>query len=262
MCHDPSASVPMADRDEGPVSGTEFELPTSDGRRFPAYLASPGRPTGSPIVLLPDAGGLHPFYQELARRFARLGHPTLAIDYYGRTAGSRARDDGFDHVSHLERLLRRTMLSDVHTAVGHLRTVTGETPFVLGFCLGGATGLLAGTTDLDIAGAVAFYPWLGELGREPALPAEFVAGMRCPVLGLFGEADEVTPVAVARAFDDHLDRAGVPHDIVIYPDAVHGFFEWHYLDTNRRPDIVEDVWPRLAAFFAAPTETGVRPRSG
>jgi pimeloyl-ACP methyl ester carboxylesterase len=31
------------------------------------------------------------------------------------------------------------------------------------------------------------------------LQKEFVAGIRCPVLGLFGEADTVTPVAVARA---------------------------------------------------------------
>jgi dienelactone hydrolase len=77
-----------------------------------------------------------------------------------------------------------------------LSTVAGDAPFLVGFWLGGATALLAGTTDLDVAGVVAFYPWTGDLGREPALPDEFVAGVRCPVLGLFGDADPVIPTAV------------------------------------------------------------------
>jgi carboxymethylenebutenolidase len=242
----------MAPGDECPVSGAELVLSTSDGNRFPAYLASPQRPTGPPIVLLPDAGGLDPFYRELARRFAGLGQPTLAIDYYGRTAESPARDGGFEHLPHLQQLLRETMLLDVRAGVEHLSAVAGAAPFLLGFCLGGATVLLAGTTDLDIAGVVAFYPWTGDLGREPALPDEFVAGVRRPVLGLFGDADTVIPVAVPRAFDDHLDRAGVPHEIVIYPGAPHGFFEMHYLDREVRPGVVDDVWRRLSAFFAAP----------
>jgi len=254
VCYDDDARVPTAPGEEGKVSGAELDLSTSDGNRFPAYLASPERPTGPPLVLLPDAGGLDPFYRELARRFAGLGQPTLAIDYYGRTAESRTRDDGFDYLPHQKQLLRETMLLDVRAGVDHLSAVAGEVPFLLGFCLGGATVLLAGTTDLDVAGVVAFYPWTGELGREPALPDEFVAGVRRPVLGLFGDADVVIPTAVPRAFDDHLGKAGVPHEIVIYPGAPHGFFERHYLDREVRPEVVDDVWRRLTAFFGAPGE--------
>src|SRR5262245_30287925 len=191
VCYEDSALVPLAPGHETPVTGAELELSASDGNHFPAYLASPEQPTGRPIVLLPDAGGLDPFYRELARRFAGLGQPTLAIDYYGRTAESPARDDGFDHLPHQKQLLRETMLLDVRAGVDHLSTAAGDAPFLVGFCLGGATALLAGTTDLDIAGVVAFYPWTGALGREPALPDEFVAGVRCPVLGLFGDADTV-----------------------------------------------------------------------
>lgn len=247
MCYDENDLVPLAPGVEVPVSGAELDLSTSDSNRFPAYLAMPERPSGPPIVLLPDAGGLDPFYRELARRFAGLGHPTLAIDYYGRTAESRARDGEFEYLPHQQQLLRETMLLDVRAGVDHLSTVTDGAPFVLGFCLGGATALLAGTTDMNLAGIVAFYPWTGDLGREPALPDDFVAGVRRPVLGLFGDADEVIPVAVPRAFDGFLR---VPHEIVIYPGAPHGFFERHYLDREVRPDVVEDVWQRLTAFFA------------
>lgn len=259
MCYEDNDLVPLAPGSEGRVSGTELELSTSDGAVFPAYLASPEHPTGPPIVMLPDAGGLDPFYRELARRFAGLGQPTLAIDYYGRTTESPVRDNGFDYLPHQRQLLRQTMLHDVGAGVDHLATVAGGAPFLLGFCLGGATALLAGTTELDIAGIVAFYPWTGELGREPALPDEFVSEVRYPVLGLFGDADMVIPTAVPRAFDEHLDAAGVPHEIVIYPGAPHGFFERHYLDREVRPDTVEDVWRRLAEFFAAPRLLGDRP---
>lgn len=252
VCYDESSGVPMAPGNECPVNGTELELSTSDGSSFPAYLASPDRQTGPPIVLLPDAGGLDPFYRELARRFAGLGQPTLAIDYYGRTADSPERDGDFDHEPHLKQLLRGNMLLDVRAGVKHLATVASGAPFLIGYCLGGATVLLAGTTDLDIAGVVAFYPWTGELGREPALPDDFVSAVRRPVLGLFGDADTVIPTAVPRAFDKYLADAGVPHEIVIYPEAPHGFFERHYLDREVRPVIVDDVWRRLTAFFAAP----------
>jgi len=71
------------------------------------------------------------------------------------------------------------------------------------------------------------------------------------LLGLFGDADEVVPPAVPAAFDEHLDRAGVPHQIVVYPGAPHGFFERHYLDHESRPDIADNVWRRLATFLTA-----------
>ena len=41
-------------------------------------------------MILPDVRGLHPFFEELAMRFAERGITAIAIDYFGRTAGSRA----------------------------------------------------------------------------------------------------------------------------------------------------------------------------
>lgn len=253
MCYSESDGVPAAPGDEVPASGTKLVLTSADGSRYPAYLATPEQQTGAPILLLPDAGGLHSFYFEAAGRFAGLGHPTLAIDYYGRTAESDSReDDDFDHLPHQRQVRRANMLLDVRTGVEHLTTVADGAPFVLGFCLGGGTALLAGTTDIELAGVVAFYPYTGELGPdEPALPDDFVSAMRRPVLGLFGDADEVIPVAVPRAYDGFLDKAGVPHEIVIYPGAPHGFFERHYLNRLAQPGTLADVWHRLTAFFAA-----------
>ena len=40
--------------------------------------------------ILPDVRGLHPYYEELALRFAEHGIDALAIDWFGRTAGAGA----------------------------------------------------------------------------------------------------------------------------------------------------------------------------
>ena len=47
-------------------------------------------------MILPDVRGLYRFYVELAERFAAAGHPAIAIDYFGRTAGDEERGEDFD----------------------------------------------------------------------------------------------------------------------------------------------------------------------
>ena len=201
VCHHDGERPPAPPRDTGAAEGIDLTLTASDGNRFSAYLATPERPTATRIVLLPDTHGLVPFYKELAMMFAATGSVTLAIDYFGRTAGPDAHTADWAFGPHADELRRDTLLRDVRAAVEYLHDGSGP-PFLVGFCMGGGTVLHAGTTDLSLAGVVAFYPWIGELGRAPALPEDFATGMRCPVLGLFGDADAFVPTSVPHAFDE------------------------------------------------------------
>jgi carboxymethylenebutenolidase len=221
-------------------------LTAADGNPFSAYDARPARSDGSAVVLLPDAHGLSPFYRQLALRFAESGIRTLVVDPFGRTAGTGPRDASFDFEPHLAQLHRAEMLLDSRAAVDHLAEV--DRVFIAGFCMGGGVALLAGTTDLDLAGVIGFYAWTGSLGRDGALPTDFVAAIRCPVLGLFGGADQVIDTAVPRAFDEYLHRAGVPHEIVIYPGQPHGFFELHDLGRDGHAEAATDAFGKLLAF--------------
>ena len=54
------------------------------------------------MLILPDVRGLHPFYEELALRFAEAGVEALAIDYFGRSAGLAPRDEEFDYMPHVD----------------------------------------------------------------------------------------------------------------------------------------------------------------
>ena len=74
------------------------------------------------------------------------------------------------------------------------------------------------------------------------------AHIRCPALGLFGEADQVIPVSHVRTFEEKLRSANVEHEIVLYPGAPHGFFELH------QPAYAEasaDAWRRVLDFIRA-----------
>jgi carboxymethylenebutenolidase len=249
VCYNDGERPPAPPRVTGSARGADLTLNAADGNRFSAYLATPERPTGARIVLLPDTHGLVPFYKELAMMLAATGSVTLVIDYFGRTAGPDAHEADWAFDSHVSELRRDTLLLDVRAAAEHLDDGSGPL-FLVGFCMGGGTALHAGTTtDIGLAGVVAFYPWIGELGKDPALPEDFVTGLRCPMLGMFGGADAVVPTAVPNALDEHLDRAGVSHEIVIYPGRPHGFFEMHHLGREGHGGAANDAWRRLLEFL-------------
>ena len=58
------------------------------------------------MIILPDVRGLYRFYVELAERFAEAGHHAIAIDYFGRTAGTGGRDGEWEYMPHVQQTLR------------------------------------------------------------------------------------------------------------------------------------------------------------
>lgn len=228
-------------------------LTSADGSTFGAFHARPANPSGGRIVLLPDMGGLRADYIDLATRFAETGCEVLAIDYYGRTAGQGPHGEDFDHEPHAAAGRRENVLADIAAGIAYLDTVGSGPTYTLGFCVGGAHSLLAGTAGndvlgVDLAGVIAFCPWTGAYGEAAALPDDFVLGLRCPVLGLFGEADEAVPAAVAESFETLLSRAGLPHELAVYAGQPHGFFEWHHLGRDGHAEAAGDAWERVVAF--------------
>ncbi|HSL75993.1 MAG TPA: dienelactone hydrolase family protein, partial [Candidatus Limnocylindrales bacterium] len=103
MCHDLDSRPPIVPIAGGALDGERLELTASDGNHLAAFRARPADPSGAGIVVLPDVRGLHPFYEELALRFAEHGVDAIALDYFGRTAGTAKRGDDFEHMPHVER---------------------------------------------------------------------------------------------------------------------------------------------------------------
>ena len=243
MCFEDGSSV---------AARPQFAITSADSSTFGAFLATPHHPNGRRIVLVPDVLGLRPAYHGLGERFAETGAEVLVIDYYGRTAGPEPRGDlGFDRQTHGAALDRASMLADIAAGVAYVNRDAAAPTYVAGFCLGGAMAMLAGTTDLDLAGVIAFCPYLGAIGRSPALPVDFVRDVRCDVLGLFGGADTAVPPEQAHAHAEHLTAAGATHEFAIYPDMPHGFFELHTFGEADYHEAADDAFARLNAFVNA-----------
>jgi carboxymethylenebutenolidase len=248
MCYDTDAAPPSYG---APVTGTtssSLVLTSSDGTRLAGYLTQPADPRGTGVLVLPDNRGLSGFYERLTVRLAEQGYPALAVDYFGRTAGVGYRDRGadFDHMSHLLRLTRPGLYADIAAGIAHLSGPVGvRTPVCLGFCFGGRLAFLAAAPTFGLAGVIGLYGMPGMLAGAPG-PTQLATGLRAPVLGLFGGADQGIGPELVTGFEEALAKAGVPHEIVTYPGAPHGFFE---LDRPEYAGAQADAWRRILAFI-------------
>lgn len=232
----------------GGAAAESLTLVSADGTRFSAALAQPPRPSRMAVVILPDVRGLYRFYVELAERFALAGHPAVALDYFGRTAGQAPRDEDFEYRPHVMETRPEQIQQDAAAALAALRERTGPVGAVaVGFCFGGLQAFLAATSaELGLDGVAGFYGGLDGSRYGFPSPPDVVEGMRCPVLGLFGGADAAIPVPMVEHFGERLDEAGVDHEIVIYPDAPHSFFDRRQ---EQYAEASEDAWRRVLGFL-------------
>jgi len=229
MCFDLDSRPPIPEIAGGALDTTEFTLEAADGNRFRAFRARATTTLGAGIVILPDVRGLHPFYEELALRFAENGVDALAIDYFGRTAGTGPRGDDFEHMAHVNQVTWPGLSADVRAAAEHLRMYDEgrvDALFTTGFCFGGRIAYLTATLGLDLAGSIGFYgiPVGSGRGGTPA-PADVTGQMSNPILGLWAGADAATSAEAVAQFDAALTESGIEHRFLTYEGAPHSFFD-------------------------------------
>lgn len=241
MCFDLDSAPPIPRIAGAAVSHEDLILTAADGNRLAAFLATPDRPAAVGIAILPDVRGLYRFYEELALRFAERGYAAVAIDYFGRTAGTEKRDDDFEYRPHVDATTEEGVQADVQAAVARLRDEGCESVFTVGFCFGGARSWRAAASGHGLAGAVGFY------GR-PAIALERVSEIAAPILALQAGDDANITAADNEAFDQALTAAGVEHEIVTYEGAPHSFFD---RKQEQFADASDDAWQRVLAFVAA-----------
>jgi len=238
---------------DGVANQERISLTSADGTQFSAYVAQPKSANGAGIVILPDVRGLFAFYEDLAQRFASVGVTAIAIDYFGRTAGLAPRGADFEYMPHVQQTKPETIAADVRAAITKLREVGGanvQAVFTVGFCFGGYNSLVQAANQHGLSGVITFYgpPTVSRLGGPAAI--DLIDKFECPVLGLYGGAEQGIPTAEVERFDQALSKAGLEHEIVIYPGAPHSFFDRTYDQYKAECD---DAWKRMLSFIAAHT---------
>jgi carboxymethylenebutenolidase len=239
MCYGDQARPP-APPVQGPVGEhSDLVLTSADGTRVAAYHAHPADGSSKAIVVLPDVRGLHPFYKELARQFAEAGLHSVAIDYFGRTAGFGARDEDFPFREHVEKTEPAKITEDVGAAVAWLRQQAGvRSVFTVGFCFGGTQSWAQSAAGHGLAGCIGFY-------GGPQRIADLVPLMRVPLL-MLAAGQDVTPVETVEAFAGQVRARGVPAEVHIFPDAPHSFFDRAFAEHR---DACAEAWQRMLDFI-------------
>ena len=232
----------------------EVKIPVADGE-IPGYRARPQGAKKAPIVLVvQEIFGVHEHIRDVCRRLAKLGYLAIAPELY-------ARQGDVSKIADMQEIMSRVVskvpdsqvMSDLDaTAAWGARSAGGDGAKlgITGFCWGGRIVWLYAAHSPRLSAGVAWYGRLeGPTDKlHPKNPIDVVAALKAPVLGLYGGADQGIPLDSVERMRKALEQAKKPCELVVYPDAPHGFHA-DYRPSYRQEAAV-DGWNRLRSWFA------------
>ena len=204
--------------------------------------------------MIEEIFGVHEYIKDTCRRFAKAGYAAVAPELYARLGDLSKMTDVGQIVSQvISKAPDARMLQDLDGAVAYAAAHGGAATRlgVTGFCRGGRNTWLYAAHNPNLKAAVAWYgPVGGGVSEIQPKTATDVAGdIKCPLLGLYGGKDTGIKVEDVQAAAAKAKAAGKSVEIVVYPDAPHGFHA-DYRPSYRAADAA-DGFSRLLAFFKA-----------
>lgn len=195
------------------------------------YAASVEGLTPKPVVIvIMEAFGVNKHIQDVCQRLAKEGFYALAPDLYHRSGRKITVEYGDKKfLDYMSELTNKAVVDDIRETMTFLENIRGadsQNIFVMGFCVGGFSTMLA-ATKLPIQGAISFYGAGMVREREMFQLKPIVndlAQIKCPTLLFFGDKDESIPQNDIQAVETILKENNQDFEIVIYPDSEHGFF--------------------------------------
>ena len=239
--------------DEKGLVTEAFELPTGD-RPIPAYCAMPASGGPFPVVLVvQEIFGVHEHIRDVCRRLAKAGYLAIAPELY-------ARQGDVSKLTDVQQILKEVVsrvpddqvMGDLDAAAGWATASRrGDTRRlgITGFCWGGRIAWMYAAHNPQVKAGVAWYGRLvGQHGpNTPTFPVDIAAGLKVPVLGLYGGADAGIPLDTVEQMRGALARGESGSEIHVYPDAPHAFFA-DYRPSYRK-QAAEDGWRRMLEWF-------------
>ncbi|HEX3699595.1 MAG TPA: dienelactone hydrolase family protein [Phenylobacterium sp.] len=234
------------------IVGAMVEVQAAD-RKIPAYIARPAAGGRHPTVFVNcEVFGLHEWVKDICRRLAKAGYVALAPDLFVR-AGDPSKTTDMKVVMDIVRATPEAqVLGDTTASLKYLKAQ----PFTdmkrlgaTGFCWGGGATWRDCETFGEFKAGVAWYGPLKPGPYPRTAPLEAVKDLKCPVLGLYGGQDKGISQADVEAMRAAAKAAGKQVEIIVYPDAQHGFLADYRPSYNQAAS--EDGWKKMLAFFAA-----------
>ncbi len=190
------------------------------------------------VVMIHEWWGLTDNIRDMAHLLATHGYAVMAVDLFeGSVATTPA-----DALAQVRALNQDEANANMQVAADYLRAAGAEDIISLGWCFGGGQSLQLALSGEMLAGTVIYY---GSLVTDEAR----LAAIDWPVLGIFGEDDDLIPPTAVRQFEAALNNVSIQNTMFIYPDVGHAFANpsgdaW-------APDQTADAWVRTLAFLKA-----------
>ena len=239
------------------LTAGEIKIPAAGGE-MPAYHARPAQGATFPVVLVvEEIFGVHEHIKDVCRRFAKKGYLAIAPELFARQGDPTKLTD-------VQRIMTeivgktpdREVMADLDATAAWAAKNGGDTAKlgITGFCWGGRIVWLYAAHSAQLKAGVAWYGRLdgAKNDLQPTYPLDVVGELKAPVLGLYGGKDDGIPLDLVEKMRAALKAAGAKaaaeSEIVVYPDAPHGFH------ADYRPSYVaadaQDGEKRLFAWFA------------
>jgi carboxymethylenebutenolidase len=239
--------------DTAGLTAGEVKIPVVDGE-IPGYRAMPAKDGRFPVVLVvQEIFGVHEHIKDVCRRFAKEGYLAIAPELYARQGDASKYTDWKQLYGEVVlKVPDAQVMSDLDATVAWAgKSGSGDTSRlgVTGFCWGGRIVWLYSAHSSTLKAGVAWYGRLsGEAtSLQPRYPLDIVADLKAPVLGLYGGQDQGIPLSDVERMRAALAAAGNPSEIVVFPDAGHGFNADYR--PSYRPEDAREGWRRCLAWF-------------
>jgi carboxymethylenebutenolidase len=224
------------------VDGKSVSYKSGDETVQGMLYAPEGKGPFPALVVIHEWWGLNDWVKEQASKLADQGYVTLAVDLY-RGKVATTPDEAHEIMRGVapDRAAR-----DLHAAVEFLRSqpnVRKDRIGSIGWCMGGGYSLDVALQEPTLTAAVINY---GHLATDAASLKKINAS----ILGIFGGQDRGIPVGDVKKFEQALKQQGNRIEVVIYPDAGHGF-ENPNNKTGYRADDAADAWKHTTTFLAS-----------
>lgn len=248
---------PIVAEDDPDIAVSRPTIPTGT-RALDAYQAVPRTAAATAaVVVVPAIWGVDAQLRDTVRRFAKEGYVAIAPDLYtglGAPSGDGATDFApFRDVA--AKLADATVDQDLAATAGFARAAAAKPDMrvgIVGFCMGGGIALRQAVDDPTFAAVSVFYGKVrygttGNAGPITPIALAYVDRLNVPLAGSWGERDTSIVPSDVRALDAELTKAKRPHDIKLYAEAGHAFFD----DTRDTyvASAAADAWTRTLIWF-------------
>jgi carboxymethylenebutenolidase len=226
---------------------------TTGNEKMPCHLARPasGGPYPSLIVVM-EAFGLNNNIKNITERFAAEGFVALSPNLFFRNPDNVAPYSDLPKALRLMGSLNDDqVVADMTAAINHLKTMKEVKPKfgTVGFCMGGRISFLTACRNNDVKATAPYYGGGMVSAPKPGAkaPIDHAENLQASVLAFFGGKDAFIPLSDVDKFRDALKKSGKQADVVLYPDADHGFM------CEERPSFhpthSKEAWAKTIAFF-------------